>query len=69
MHIISFKDARNSLKSVIDQVVNDAGCAVITGRDSADVVVMSLDLYNSLMEPVCLLKSPANAEHLGKSIE
>ncbi len=29
---------------------------------------MSLDYYNSLMETVHLLRSPANAEHLNKSI-
>ena len=69
MRIISFTDARNALKSVLDQVVNDADCTVITRRDSDDAVVMSLDFYNSLMETVYLLKSPANAEHLSKSIE
>ena len=69
MRIISFTEARNALKSVLDQVVNDADCAVITRRDSDDAVVMSLDFYNSLMETVYLLKSPANAEHLSKSIE
>jgi len=69
MRIISFTEARNSLKSVLDQVVNDADCTVITRRDSDDAVVMSLDFYNSLMETVYLLKSPANAEHLSKSIE
>lgn len=69
MRIISFTEARNRLKSVLDQVVDDADCAVITRRDSDDAVVMSLDFYNSLMETVYLLKSPANAEHLSKSIE
>lgn len=69
MRIISFTEARNALKSVLDQVVNDADCTVITRRDSDDAVVMSLDFYNSLMETVYLLKSPANAEHLRKSIE
>ncbi len=69
MRIISFTEARNSLKSVLDQVVDDADCAVITRRDSEDAVVMSLDSYNSLMETVYLLKSPANAEHLRESIE
>ena len=69
MRIVSFSEARSSLKSVLDQVVNDADCTVITRRDSEDAVVMSLDYYNSLMETVHLLKSPANAERLMKSIE
>ena len=69
MKIISFTEARNSLKSVLDRVVNDADCTVITRRDSEDAVVMSLDYYDSLMETVYLLKSPANAEHLRKSID
>ncbi len=69
MRIVSFTEARNRLKSVLDQVVSDNDCTVITRRDSEDAVVMSLDHYNSLMETVYLLKSPANAEHLRKSIE
>lgn len=69
MRIVSFTEARNSLKAVLDSVVNDADTAVITRRDSEDAVVMSLDYYNSLMETVHLLRSPANAEHLNRSIE
>lgn len=69
MNIVSFTEARNSLKRVLDQVVSDADCTVITRRDAEDAVVMSLDYYNSLMETVHLLKSPANAEHLVRSIE
>lgn len=69
MRIVSFTEARNSLKAVLDQVSNDADHTVITRRDSEDAVVMSLDSYNSLMETVYLLKSPANAEHLAKSIQ
>ena len=68
MQIISFTEARNGLKSVLDRVVNDADCTVITRRDYDDAVVMSLEYYNSLMETVYLLKSPANVEHLRKSI-
>ncbi|GAA0665659.1 type II toxin-antitoxin system Phd/YefM family antitoxin [Rheinheimera tangshanensis] len=68
MRIVSFTEARNSLKAVLDSVVNDADTAVITRRDAEDAVVMSLDYYNSLMETVHLLRSPANAEHLNRSI-
>ena len=69
MRVISFSDARNKLKSVLDQVVSDADYTVITRRDSEDAVVMSLDQFNGLMETVHLLKSPANAVHLEKSIK
>ena len=69
MRIVSFTEARNGLKSVLDNVVNDVDYTVITRRDAEDAVVMSLEHYNSLMETVHLLKSPANAAHLSKSIE
>ncbi|WP_032468036.1 type II toxin-antitoxin system Phd/YefM family antitoxin [Vibrio cholerae] len=68
MRIVSFTEARNSFKAVLDAVVNDADTTVNTRRDSEDAVVMSLDYYNSLMETVHLLRSPANAEHLNRSI-
>lgn len=53
---------------VIDQVVADADYTVIARRDAPDAVVMSLDTFNGLMETVHLLKSPANALHLARSI-
>ncbi|SFM04872.1 type II toxin-antitoxin system Phd/YefM family antitoxin [Rugamonas rubra] len=68
MRIINFSDARNSLRAVIDQVVEDADVTVISRRDAPDAVVMSFDFYSSLMETVHLLSSPANAAHLAKSI-
>ena len=69
MKVINFSEARKQLKSVLDQVVNDADYTIITRRDSADAVVMSLEQFNGLMETVHLLKSPVNAIHLEKSIE
>lgn len=69
MKVINFSDARNKLKSVLDQVVSDADYTIISRRDADDAVVMSLDQFNSLMETVHLLKSPANAAHLAKSLK
>ena len=68
MRTISFSDARNRLKQVIDQAVDDADVTVITRRDAPDAVVMSLETFNSWQETVHLLKTPANAAHLSKSI-
>ncbi len=68
MRVINFSEARNKLKSVLDQVVEDSDYTVISRRDAEDAVVMSLDHFNGLMETVHLLKSPANAAHLARSI-
>jgi antitoxin YefM len=68
MRVVSFSEARNSLKTVLDHVVEDADYTIITRRDAEDAVVMSLDFFNSLLETVYLLKSPANAAHLERSI-
>jgi antitoxin YefM len=69
MKVVNFSDARNRLKTVLDQVANDRDYTIISRRDADDAVVMSLDQFNSLMETVHLLKSPANAGHLAKSIK
>ncbi|CAK2877341.1 YefM antitoxin of the YoeB-YefM toxin-antitoxin pair and DNA binding transcriptional repressor [Vibrio crassostreae] len=68
MNIISFTEARNSLKSVLDRVVDDSDVTVITRRDSEDAVVMSLDHFNSMQETLYLMSSPKNAERLAESI-
>ena len=68
MRVINFSDARNRLKQVIDQVVTNCDVTIISRRDADDAVVMSLDTYNSMMETVHLLKSPANLRHLEKSL-
>lgn len=69
MRVVNFSEARNHLKHVVDQTVADADFTVISRRDSPDAVLMSLDTFNSLMETVYLLKTPANAVHLAQSIE
>ena len=68
MRVLNFSEARGNLKKAIDQVVEDADYTVISRRDAPDAVLMSLDTFNSMVETVHLLKSPANAAHLAKSI-
>ncbi len=69
MRVVDFRQARENLKSILDHVTEDADYTVITRGDAQAAVVMSLDVFNSYMETFHLLKSPANALHLAKSIE
>lgn len=69
MRVVTFSEARNRLKSVLDQVVDDADYTIISRRNAEDAVVMSLEQFNGLIETVHLLQSPANAAHLARSIE
>ena len=68
MRVVTFSEARNNLKFILNQVVEDADYTVIKRRDAEDAVVMSLDTFNSYLETFHLLKSPANVKHLAKSI-
>lgn len=68
MKIVTYSEARSALKAVLDRVHEDADVTVISRRDGADAVVMSLDHYESIMETMHLLSTPANAAHLAKSI-
>lgn len=69
MKIVSYSYARNALKSVLDGVQQDADVTIISRRAAeGDAVVMSLDHYNSMMETMHLLSTPANAEALARAI-
>ena len=68
MRTVHFSDARNNLKAVINQTIDDADVTLITRRDAPNAVLMSQDLYESIAETLHLLRSRANADRLASSI-
>ncbi len=69
MKVVTYSHARNALKSILDNVIQDADVIVISRRDAeGDAVVMSLDSYNSIMETLHLTSNPANAAALARAI-
>ena len=69
MKVVTYSEARNALKSILDGVVSDADVTIISRRDAeGDAVVMSLDSYNSIMETLHLTSNPANAAALAGAI-
>jgi antitoxin YefM len=69
MKVVTYSHARNALKSLLDAVVQDVDVTVISRRDAEDdAVIMSLAHYNSLIETLHLLSTPANARALARAI-
>ena len=69
MKVVTYSEARNALKSILDGVVSDADVTIISRRDAeGDAVVMSLDSYNSIMETLHLTSNPTNAAALARAI-
>jgi antitoxin YefM len=69
MEIVNYTEARRNFKSVLDRVNDDVEATVIVRRDGDDAVIMSKRHYDSIMETLYLLRSPANAARLTESIE
>ncbi|HEY3602603.1 MAG TPA: type II toxin-antitoxin system prevent-host-death family antitoxin [Chthoniobacterales bacterium] len=69
MKSITYTAARENLASTIDRVCEDHAPVVITRNRDQAVVMLSLSEYESLEETAHLLRSPANARRLVRSIE
>ncbi len=66
---VNYTDARKNLAAIMDRVTEDHDAVIITRQKAKPVVMMSLDDYNAIQETAYLLRSPANAARLRKSIE
>ena len=52
----------------MDKVVQNRVSMIVTRKNNENVVMISIDEYNSLIETNYLLSNQANVEHLRKSI-
>jgi antitoxin YefM len=68
MKSLTYTVARENLASTMDRVCEDHDPVVITRNRETAVVMMSLEDYEALQETAHLLRSPANARRLLKSI-
>jgi antitoxin YefM len=68
MKSLTYTVARENLASTMDRVCEDHDPVVITRNRETAVVMMSLEDYEALQETAHLLRSPANARRLLRSI-
>jgi len=67
METVNYTDFRSNLKHWFDKVVNDVSDIIIKRKNGKDLVLISLDEYNSLKETTYLL-SGKNRDVLLNSI-
>jgi len=65
---VTVNEAKRNLDSLIKKVFSDAEPTIITTETDQQIVLLSLDKFNSWQETAYLLSNPANAAGLRKSI-
>ena len=69
MATISYTDFRQHLARYMDDVWDSRAPLRVTRQNARPVIVLSEDEYEGMMETLHLLRSPANAERLLRSIK
>lgn len=69
MEVVNYSEFRKHLKENLDRACDNAEVIVVSRPQNKNVVVISLDEYNSWMETRHLLDSEANRKRLLKSID
>lgn len=64
MQAVSYTEARDNLKAMIDKVVADHAPLAITRQRGEGAVLVSASEWASIEETMYLLSSPKNAERL-----
>ncbi len=68
MDAISYTAARTTLKETMERVCKDHAPVIITRQNAPSVVMMSLEDYEAIEETLYLIRTPANAARLVRSI-
>ncbi|SCL58662.1 antitoxin YefM [Micromonospora citrea] len=68
MRTVSFTQLRQNLAAELDSVINDAEEVVVTRSGHEPVVIVPLAEYEAMKESEYLLRNPANAAALRRSI-
>lgn len=69
MKAVSYSEARENLKAVIDKVIADRAPVAITRQRGEGAVLVSESEWASIEETLYLLRSPKNAERLLEAIK
>jgi antitoxin YefM len=68
MKVVNYTEFRNNLAESLNSVNDDGDIVVVARSKGKNVVVMSLEEYNSIQETIYLNSTPANRARLESAI-
>ena len=69
MLAVNYTNLRDNMKTYMDRVTNDYETIIVTRKDNRNVVMLSEETYNNLMENAYLMGNKANYDWLMESKE
>ena len=69
MRVVNYSEFRNQLAENLNAVNDDGDIVVVSRSKGKNVVVMSLDEYNSMQETIYLTSTKANRKQLDAAID
>ena len=67
MLAVNYTTLRDNMKSYMDQVTDDYETMIVTRKNNKNVVMMSEEAYNNLMENIHVMGNKANYDWLMES--
>lgn len=64
MLAVNYSTLRNNLKSYCDKATDDAETIFVTRKNEKNIVMMSLEAYNNLMENIFIRSNRKNYQHI-----
>lgn len=67
MLAVNYTNLRDNMKTYMDRVTDDYETMIVTRKDNKNVVMLSEETYNNLMENVYVMGNKANYDRLMES--
>ena len=67
MLAVNYTNLRNNMKTYMDKVTDDYETMIVTRKDNKNVVMLSEESYNNLMENIHVMGNKANYDWLMES--
>lgn len=67
MLAVNYTNLRDNMKAYMDRVTDDYETMIVTRKDNKNVVMLSEESYNNLMENVYIMGNKANYDWLMES--